>query len=737
MSAHFDRIRELFLAARDLDPAERQRLIAEACADDDALREEVESLLCFHDNASMHPTTPAMGIGVRDLMEPTVLPDAADPPGRFGGYEILGPLGRGGMGTVYRARQQSPDRIVALKVIRSGMMSPSLRGRFQHEAEVLGRLHHPGIAQIFEAGATDDGQPYFAMELVEGMPLDRYAREQTLPTATRLELMVRVCDAVHHAHQKGVIHRDIKPANIIVDESGQPKILDFGVARATDRDVRTTTLRTSVGEVIGTLPYMSPEQVGGDPRDVDVRSDVYSLGVVLYELLAGRLPHDLDPSAIAEAARRIRETEPLRLSTVSSSFRGDIETIVHKALDKDPARRYDSAAALADDLRRHLQDEPIMARAPSVAYQAKLFARRHRVLVTAVLLVLIASFASTVISTRSASQARRAAKREANQRITAERVKMHLNRMLLLTSPHAEGGDVTVERMLDLMVQELDAEGEEIPEVEADVRLSIGSSYRMLGRLDAAHEQLRKALALWRRIDRLGPQTAATAVQIGLLNMMKGDDAAAKAAYLEALAVHDARSNDDLLPRIEVLHNLVSTLARMGEFAEAEPYAVEMAKLRRELSESNPTAHAVALRMLGFVHAGVGDVDSAESALREALEVADLGMPRGHPIQGALREQLASILIKADRRDDALPLLREAWLIAREHRRVGSPDWRMHVMLYASCLTAMNRDGEVKDVLVEAKRQLEGEFGVDDPRVAEFDGVIQREIGTRAESIEK
>src|SRR5215468_3470847 len=256
-------------------------------------------------------------------------PPARHIPSRIGRYSILRILGEGGMGTVYEAEQESPKRAVALKVIRAGHVSPEMLRRFEHESAVLGRLQHPGIAQVYEAGTVQDERghsvPFFAMEFIRGVPLTDFAEKWKLGTGQRLDLIARICDAVYHAHQKGIIHRDLKPGNILVDESGQPRILDFGVARATDSDIQQATLQTDIGQLIGTVPYMSPEQVGGDPGELDTRSDVYALGVIAYELLAGRLPYDLKRRAIHEAARVIREEEPTRLSVVNRTLRGDVE----------------------------------------------------------------------------------------------------------------------------------------------------------------------------------------------------------------------------------------------------------------------------------------------------------------------------------------------------------------------------------------------------------------------------
>ncbi len=290
-SERFEQVNRLFIEAPRLAGEERQAFLDKACAGDPELRREVEALL-EADCAAAEALATAHVRGEVDRAAAESIGDGAAPEA-IGQYRIIRVIGEGGMGTVYEAEQDDPKRRVALKVIRPGMVSPKLLGRFRHEAQVLGQLRHEGIAQIYEAGTEDrghGGQPYFAMELVTGRPLPEYAERQNLGTRDRLELVARVCDALHHAHQKGVIHRDLKPGNILVEEGGQPKILDFGVARATDADIQTVTLATDIGELVGTIPYMSPEQASGDPDTLDIRSDLYAMGVISFELLGGRLP---------------------------------------------------------------------------------------------------------------------------------------------------------------------------------------------------------------------------------------------------------------------------------------------------------------------------------------------------------------------------------------------------------------------------------------------------------------
>ncbi|MEO5762624.1 MAG: serine/threonine-protein kinase, partial [Vicinamibacteria bacterium] len=362
-------------------------------------------------------------------------------PERFGRYRILRAIGRGGMGAVFEARQEQPDRSVALKVISADYLSESLLRRFEHETQVLGKLQHPGIAQIYEAGTIYDEHgravPFFAMEYIRGTELLRYATDHSLGTRARLELMAGICDAVGHAHQKGVIHRDLKPSNILVDEKGQPKILDFGVARATDSDVHTTQL-TDMGQLIGTLPYMSPEQAGGEREDLDTRSDVYALGVITYELLAGRRPYDVDRRMVHEAVRVIREEEPTPLSGVNRELRGDVETIVAKSLEKEKTRRYQTAEAFAADIRHYLKDEPIAARPASSWYQAQKFAKRNKVLVSVLSTAFLLLAMGFLTTAWQAKQARA-------QRDKAEKVVAFMTEMIAGAGPYvALGRDSTL-----------------------------------------------------------------------------------------------------------------------------------------------------------------------------------------------------------------------------------------------------------------------------------------------------
>ncbi len=408
----FERARAVFDRACELESKFRDDFILEACGDDDELHALVTRLL--GQNARVGAaldTPPAAAAAAAKLIRPM----EPMPPGKIGPYRIHRIIGQGGMGTVYEAEQSHPRRAVAIKVLRTDLLSPEAARRFEHEARVLARIDHPGIASVYEAGFAEVGHlrcPFIAMELVRGRPFgpelwnERANRRQWLP------IFLRVCEAVAHAHSSGVVHRDLKPSNIILREDGQPKLVDFGVAKILESGGDGENMNTASGQVVGTLAYMSPEQLSGDSRRVDTRADVYSLGVMLYELLAGRLPHDFRGRSLPEAARIIREDEPSLLGSVNTACRGDLEIIVAKAMDKQPERRYASAAQLAADLSRHLRDEPIVARRASTWYQLRKFALRHKELAAGVLaafLMLVAGLAATSWFALSESRHRRAA----------------------------------------------------------------------------------------------------------------------------------------------------------------------------------------------------------------------------------------------------------------------------------------------------------------------------------------
>ena len=455
-------------------------------------------------------------------------PTPAPRPGEdrvIGGFRLVRKLGEGGMGVVYEAEQKHPRRRVALKVIRGGsLVSPDTLKLFRREIQTLARLSHSGIAQLYEAGVTDDGMHFFAMELVRGEPLSDWLRSRPKGPMTPAELKIRlgvfrkICDAVAYAHQKGVIHRDLKPGNILIpkppegssiqDAIPDVKVLDFGLARITDSDVQATTFVTEMGKVQGTLPYMSPEQVRGNPDEIDLRTDVYTLGVILYEMVAGRLPYDISKAQIPEAVRIICEDPPRSLTATFVGTRrldADVITIAAKCLEKESARRYQSAAALGEEVQRYLTHQPILARPPSAAYQLRKLVARHKLpfAFAGAVFVLLALLAAvmTVQAARIARQrdrANQAAKRATEEAAAAKAVSDFLEEMFTSADPSA-GATITAKEILDRGTARVRETLTDQPVIRARLMSTMGTVYTRLGIRQEAELLLKQAVEVNRR----------------------------------------------------------------------------------------------------------------------------------------------------------------------------------------------------------------------------------------------
>ena len=483
-------IEQLFQIARSLTVEERAQFLDRECGDNANLRRDVEELLDSADNVGPFDRTLRAAVDVESLSEEF----APRIPDQIGQFKILDVIASGGMGTVYKAEQQQPRRHVAVKVLRCELTSREVLLRFRFESQLLAGLRHPGIAQVFDAG-VHDGQgmrlPYFAMELVDGArSITKYAAEHELNVRQRLELFSKVCDAVEHGHQQGVIHRDLKPSNILVGDDGQPRVIDYGVARSTVSELTLASMLTETGQLIGTLHYMSPEQCMGSSERSDTRSDVYSLGVVLFELLSGALPHDLSGVPIFEAAQRVVQEPPAALSSLDAKLRGDLETVVSKALEKESDRRYGTAGELGADVDRYLNGEAILAQPPSTAYQVRVFMRRHKALVAAVACVVLAIVGGLVSTSVALYRAERALK--ASQSLTQELGSALPMAMRTIRSvvpwaelaPYNGEPEALLDRVAGLLNDELDFPPNSL--AEADLRLKVGYGYFHLGRAQEA-----------------------------------------------------------------------------------------------------------------------------------------------------------------------------------------------------------------------------------------------------------
>jgi thiol-disulfide isomerase/thioredoxin len=607
-------------------------------------------------------------------------------PHRIGHYTIQSVIASGGMGTVYRAVQESPRRTVAVKVMRSGVNGAEELRRFEFEAQLLGRLRHPGIAQIYEAGTHCEGGsavPFFAMEYIPNAKnIIEYAADKKLETRARLRLFARVCEAVHHGHQRGIIHRDLKPGNILIDAAGNPRVIDFGVARATDSDMALTQHQTNVGQLVGTVQYMSPEQCEADPLDIDTRSDVYALGVVLYELLCGQLPYDLSRVPIFDATRVIREEVPPRPSKLSLGLRGDLETIVLKALEKDRDRRYQSAAEMGQDVQRYLEGDAISARPASSIYQLRVLARRHRgflIATSAVLAVLVAGgIVSSALHFRSRSYQIRAYELEAK----AQGAQNYLQD-IMDSIGDMWGDTVPVSDLLETFGENIEERFAGQPEVEAEVRHALAQQYTFLTMFRTgaearefavlAEENSNRALRLQRELyGEDDPRTIEMIEETAQLLDAGFDLHRAEALWREALSIREGSGALDTIGVMRARRSLAQVLADEGRLEEAEALNSDALEyFREELGDDDPdTRSALSLRArIRQLHG------RSNEALSDRLQLlaAACRVPGAPTEEEHALTELAESYVSLGRLDDAGSLYHEDLPLSAE--RLGVTSW--------------------------------------------------------------
>jgi serine/threonine protein kinase/tetratricopeptide (TPR) repeat protein len=804
----------IFNVAREIaSPEARAEYLRQACGTDASLFERVQVLLdAYEGQASFLESPPVIG-GSQTTDQPMV-----EAPGSvIGPYKLLEQIGEGGFGVVFMAEQTEPvRRKVALKVLKPGMDTKQVLARFEAERQALALMDHANIARVLDGGRTGAGRPYFVMDLVKGVPITDFCDQNHLMPRQRLELFIPVCQAVQHAHQKGIIHRDLKPSNVLVtrhDTTPIVRVIDFGVAKALGQELTDKTLFTGIAQMIGTPLYMSPEQAGMSDLDVDTRSDIYSLGVLLYELLTGTTPFSKErfkQAAYDEIRRIIREEEPPKPSTRLSQLgrsglpsrtsaaqrsarqagptsslasvaaqrhtepvkltrlmRGELDWIVMKALEKDRSRRYETANGLAMDVQRYLADEPVAACPPSPAYRVWKFWRRHRVAITTAAVVAVALVAGSAVSAWQALRATRAEEQARRQRDAATKAASQeklanalLADLLRAAAPEeiAKNKRVTAGELFHQAVQKFvqHPQFNEDPEVEANLRLTIGNTYYKLGTLPEAESYLRQAVEL--RADALGsehPDTLAAAESLadllcyGLRQFAEAERLSRRTweARRRLLGPEDPDTLDSLdtyastlggqnrLREAEALsrqcweacthvlgkdrertlisqNNLGVILIHQGRWPEAERLLHDCLEIRRGVgTRFDPQAHSdpqvetcAVMNNLAYVLFLLGQFDEAEKLLREALPIVLRSHGEEHPATLHLSHMLARVLLDKGRPDQAEPFAREALTLRRKVLEPGHENIGRSLLVLGRLLVETNRAAEAEPMLREADK---------------------------------
>jgi len=719
---------EVFTEAVQLPIEERVAFLQQACGDDEKLRRKVEALLGSNDRIGHfmeEPPTSSIGEGRAKVT-------AGEKPGdQVDRYKLLQQIGEGGCGVVFMAEQEEPiRRRVALKIIKPGMDTKSVIARFEAERQALALMDHPNIAKMFDAGTTESGRPYFVMELVRGIKITDYCDQNSLTTEERLKLFVQVCQAIQHAHQKGVIHRDIKPSNILVtttvEDAALPVVIDFGIAKATTNQRLTdNTLFTAFEMLIGTPAYMSPEQADLTGVDVDTRTDIYSLGVLLYELLTGSTPFDtgeLLKAGLDEIRRVIREQEAVRPSTRLSKLtnadlttvaqhrhsepptliravRGDLDWIAMKALEKDRTRRYPTANGLALDIQRFLADEPILARPPSKVYKLQKAVLRNKILFAGVGVIALLIVASLIVVSTSLAKERRSRREAEAASAKSWQVTKFLEDMLQGVGPSAALGQDTkmLRGILDRTAERVGREMTNQPTVEAELRSLIGTLYFEIGIYTAAEKMQRAALAINRKLfGSESKETAASFNDLGLVFWKQGNLTEAESAHRQALEIRQRLFGKEHSAVATSLNDLATVYRHQGKLHEADEMIREALKIRRKLFGNEHLEVADSLHNLSIVLADERKGAESEATARELVAMRRRLLGNEDPLVAAALNDLAHSLGFAGKLEESESVQREA--LAMQRKLLGDDHPNVSISLSALA-ERMRQRGKVAEAL--------------------------------------
>ncbi|HEY6269240.1 MAG TPA: serine/threonine-protein kinase [Candidatus Acidoferrum sp.] len=712
-------IEELFQSALDCEPARRSAFLDSACGADTFLRQEVETLLVSYEKGGF-TETPAFAEGLKLLEESEESSLAGQ---NIGPYKVIRKLGQGGMGAVYLAARadQAFQKEVAIKLIKRGQDTDDVIRRFRSERQILASLDHPNITRLFDGGTTDDGLPYFVMEYIQGQPIDSYCDSNKLNTTQRLRLFQSVCSAVHFAHQNLVIHRDIKPGNILVTSEGVPRLLDFGIAKLLAGEPsaveRTVTLARRM-----TPLSASPEQVRGE--NISTASDVYALGVLLYKLLTGHGPYRLADRSSKEIERAICEEDPEKLSAVIDRveesgteraitpqsvsetregtadklrrrLRGDLDNIVLMALRKEPHRRYSSVLQFYEDIRRHLEGLPVLARRDTPGYRAAKFVGRHKTGVAATALIFLSLMAGIVATLRQARVARAERDRARVEKAKADRINAFLQDMLSFSSPSyaspnpRKDPDAKVSEVVEEAARRAESELADQPEVLAEMQRTIGAVYYAQGRYDKAEQILRTALEKYVRI--YGPDSHESVLASNILanNLLrKGNTSEAESLFRHGIDIERKevqRGHVDNLTMARVLGDYGSMLDQHADKA-AAGYLREALQYSSKLTGKDRTYVAILDNDLGDVAYRSGDLNESERLNRAALDEYRK-LPEGTYVEmAATLSNLGAVLIKKGNYSQAEPFVREGLAIRRKMLGDAHPDTAMSLFRLSDLL---------------------------------------------------